>query len=117
MVDAELVTGFVNVTKDLHELLKMYAAAQEKALGQENKNKEQQEEIEIITKTKQDNKVAKSYNLVCMLTGSGPIAAYNDDDMPNISQPKFYGGSKILDKETSEKVRKSYELMRLMTSQ
>ena len=55
------------------------------------------------------NKIHKSNQLMRALTGNGPIAAYNDDDMPNIERPKFYGGS--IDKEASDKVEKSFKLM------
>jgi hypothetical protein len=112
----ELMSDVVNANINMLNILKTYGAAQDAALGQDHK----EQQVEYVNKLKQGNKVQKSYNLMRLLTGQQPIAAYNDDYiLPNTSQPKFYSGSsnsRQVVKETSEKVRKSYELMRLMTS-
>jgi hypothetical protein len=108
----ELLSQAVDYSINNLNILKTYRAAQDEALGRENRD----EQVEYINGLKKGNKINKSYQLMRALTGNGPIAAYNDDDMPNINRPKFYGGSinKQVDKETADKVCKSYELMRVL---
>ena len=110
----ELLSQVVDSNIRMLDTLRMYGAAQDAVLGQENK----QEQIEYVNKLKQsNNKIHKSYQLMRALTGNGPIAAYNDDDMPDINRPRFFGGSQreMVDKSTKDKVEKSYRLMQLLT--
>lgn len=103
----DMITGLVDIYKNLHELVKMHAASQDKEIAQQMKD----EEMDIITKTKHDNKVAKSYNLMRALTGSGPML--NEDLQSGTEGLRYYSGSKTVDKAAADKVRKSYELMKL----
>jgi hypothetical protein len=60
---------------------------------------------------------AKQYNLMRLLTGSGPML---DDTMPSTDGLKYYSGStqqqqQQPDKSAAEKRRKAFELMRFIT--
>jgi hypothetical protein len=66
-----------------------------------------------VNKPKSSN-TTKQYNLVKLLTNSGPIMP--DDVSPAPDGLKYYGGStnQQPDKSASEKRRKSYELFRMI---
>lgn len=101
----ELLSQVVDSNIRMLDTLRMYGAAQDAVLGQENK----QEQIEYVNKLKQsNNKIHKSYQLMRALTGNG---------RPDINRPRFFGGSQseMVDKSTKDKVEKSYRLMQLLT--
>lgn len=62
------------------------------------------------------NKVAVSYNLMAMLTGTGRQRR-NEDVQPSLEPVKYHSGSISIEenKVRNEKVRKSYELFRWLT--
>ncbi len=58
--------------------------------------------------------INKQYNLMRLLTGSGPMIP--DDTPSSTDSVRYYGGSSNANVRTdSDKVRKSYELMRHIT--
>jgi hypothetical protein len=104
----QLMSDVVDSNIKLLNTLRMYRAAQDAALGRVNK----EEQTEYVNKIKQGNNPAKSYNLMRALTGSGgPML--NEDVPSGTSGLRYFSGAKKVDKAASEKVRKSYELMRL----
>jgi hypothetical protein len=111
----QLLSDIVDSNIKLLNTMRMYGAAQDAALGRENK----EEQVEYVNRIKQGNKVAKSYNMFNDMFGNGTGRRMDEgeeqDVHPNIQRPKFYGGSIAIDKAKSEKTRKSYELLRLMT--
>jgi hypothetical protein len=58
--------------------------------------------------------VTKQYNLVRLLTGSGPIMPDADDMSPSTDSVKYYSGAEH-STDKAEKVRKSRDLVRMIT--
>ena len=100
-----------NIVLDLAKTVRMKAASEAVA----------QEEDYRKLRAKNRDKVASSYNLMRVMQGLQPIASRDDDVIvPTPRNPvKMYAGSTGTGTGTGtddDKVRKSYDLMRLLTN-
>jgi hypothetical protein len=76
-----------------------------------------QEEEKMKAKARSRDKTASSYNLMGLIAG-GPVITSRDDDVVQTGEDhilRMHSGSTNSNNTDSEKVRKSYELMRAFT--
>jgi hypothetical protein len=84
----------------------MWMDAEKRRGTHDNKNN-------TTTQPKPRNTTAKQYNLMRVMQGLSPITTHDDDIQPNTEGLRYYSGS--IDKDASEKVRKSFALMALFS--
>jgi hypothetical protein len=103
----DLYSSLIESNVKLLNTLKTYAGAQQQA--------EARDPEFVVKHPPKGNITAKQYNLMRLMTGGQPIAAYNDNDTPKTDNLKYYSGAKQKqDKAKADKIDKSYRLMQLM---